>query len=196
MSQFIDIQPPAPLEKSYPPFDGKCPRSIIILGVSGSGKTEVGRYLAEYLSLEFVDADDKVEERLGMPLASAVISNFGDYEDAHREVTRQILASCASSSPAIYALAPSPSVTDEALTSLKDCAQEGCLVVELSADISEVSRRMGLNAPRSVALGAPRAMLTKMIAATHQAHASVSNVNVNTVGRSIADIGQEIVAAL
>ena len=55
---------------------------------------------------------------------------------------------------------------------------------------------MGLNGPRSVALGAPRAMLTKMIAATHDAHATVVNVSVNTVGRTIADIGQEVLTSL
>jgi carbohydrate kinase (thermoresistant glucokinase family) len=34
------------------------PQAIIVLGVSGSGKTTVGRELAEHLGFEFCDADD------------------------------------------------------------------------------------------------------------------------------------------
>ncbi|HEY5303420.1 MAG TPA: gluconokinase [Acidimicrobiales bacterium] len=34
------------------------PQTIIVLGVSGSGKTTVGRELAEHLGYEFSDADD------------------------------------------------------------------------------------------------------------------------------------------
>lgn len=196
MSQFIDVEPPMPAETTYPPFDGHCQSSIILLGVSGAGKTEVGRYLSQHLNLAFVDADNRVEQRLGISRTTAVISHVKDYEETHREVTREILSMSIHLPPAIYALAPSPSVTQEALKSLSHVADQGCLVVELVADVSEVSRRMGLNAPRSVALGAPRAMLSKMIAEMHKAHASVANVNVNTVGRRIADIGQEIVAAL
>lgn len=198
MTQFIDIAAPSPRERDYPPFEGTCTRAIALIGVSGAGKSAVGAYLGGVLSVPFVDADVLCEERLGIPVHTAVISSPEIYEATQAEVTAGLLADLtdAPDEPRIVALAPSPSMTQTALEGLREAGEAGCLIVELVADVSEVSRRMGLNAPRSVALGAPRAMLAKMIQATREQHAHVANVSVNTVGRTIADIGQEILASL
>lgn len=50
-------------------------KNILVMGVSGSGKTTIGKLLAEKLNLEFVDADDfhsqknKDKMRVGIPLS-------------------------------------------------------------------------------------------------------------------------------
>jgi shikimate kinase len=42
--------------------------SIALVGLPGSGKTTVGRQLARLLGLSFVDSDQAIEQRLGVPI--------------------------------------------------------------------------------------------------------------------------------
>ena len=53
------------------------PRPVVVMGVSGSGKSTIGRMLAAALAAEFVDADDlhpaanKAKMAAGTPLDDA-----------------------------------------------------------------------------------------------------------------------------
>ena len=38
------------------------PKTIVLVGLMGAGKTSVGRLLAKRLDLEFIDADDEIEQ--------------------------------------------------------------------------------------------------------------------------------------
>lgn len=196
--QFIDIVPPVSVEPQVGSFGGLWPRAVVLLGVSGSGKTQVGRYLSEYAGVEFYDVDDIVEARIGMPVAQAVICAADEYESTQLLVAREVLESMKTNphAPCIVALGVSVSCEDEIVNLLGILRDVGVCIVELKADVSEVSRRLGLNAPRSVNLGAPRAMLTKMIAHTHELHQGIISVSVDTVGRSVAQVGQEVVKSL
>lgn len=44
------------------------PRSIVLVGMMGAGKSSVGRRLAARLGLAFIDADGEIEERAGMTI--------------------------------------------------------------------------------------------------------------------------------
>jgi shikimate kinase len=44
------------------------PRSIVLVGMMGAGKSSVGRRLAARLGLAFIDADSEIEERAGMTI--------------------------------------------------------------------------------------------------------------------------------
>ncbi|MGP0010915.1 MAG: shikimate kinase, partial [Methylocella sp.] len=43
-------------------------RSIVLIGLMGSGKTSTGRRLAQQLGLDFVDADAEIEAAAGMSI--------------------------------------------------------------------------------------------------------------------------------
>jgi len=45
------------------------PRSIVLVGMMGSGKSSIGRRLAARLAIPFVDADSEIEEAAGMTIA-------------------------------------------------------------------------------------------------------------------------------
>ena len=45
------------------------PKSVFLIGMMASGKTTVGRALAERLGWEFVDADRELERRCGVPVS-------------------------------------------------------------------------------------------------------------------------------
>jgi shikimate kinase len=44
-------------------------RSIVLVGMPGSGKSSIGRRLAQHLGLEFIDADQEIEAAAGMSIA-------------------------------------------------------------------------------------------------------------------------------
>lgn len=46
--------------------------NIVLIGYRGAGKSVVGRRLAELTGREFIDTDDRVEERAGAPIRAIV----------------------------------------------------------------------------------------------------------------------------
>ncbi|HCF06377.1 MAG TPA: hypothetical protein DEU72_09140, partial [Desulfomicrobiaceae bacterium] len=50
-------------------------KNIVLVGLRASGKTTVGRLLAERLACPFVDTDDLVEADLGMSIADFVAAH-------------------------------------------------------------------------------------------------------------------------
>ncbi|MHB9438587.1 hypothetical protein [Schaalia turicensis] len=59
--------------------------------------------------------------------------------------------------------------------------------------MSEVARREGLNKPRSVGLGAPRAMLRLMIANLHEKYSEIANVLVDTRDKTVDEVSRTVI---
>jgi len=78
-------------------------RHIILLGFMGSGKTTVGRLLAERLNRPFVDLDDRIEAAAGKTISGIFAA---DGEDAFRAAEAQALAALLAdaTSPHVIAL--------------------------------------------------------------------------------------------
>lgn len=62
-------------------------RNIIITGFMGTGKTTVGRCVAEHLQRRFVDTDDKIVESAGKPIPQIFAE---DGEAAFRHIERRV----------------------------------------------------------------------------------------------------------
>jgi shikimate kinase len=54
-------------------------RSIVLVGMPGSGKTSIGRRLAQQLGLEFVDADQEIETAADMSIADIFAKHGESY---------------------------------------------------------------------------------------------------------------------
>jgi shikimate kinase/3-dehydroquinate synthase len=68
-------------------------RSLVLVGMMGSGKTTVGRRLALRLGLPFVDVDQEIVEAAGMPIAD-IFARHGEphFRDGERRVMNRVLA--------------------------------------------------------------------------------------------------------
>ncbi|MGO9134101.1 MAG: 3-dehydroquinate synthase [Methylovirgula sp.] len=68
-------------------------RAIVLVGLMGSGKTAIGRRLAQRLGLEFVDSDTEIEWAAGMTIPE-IFSRYGEpyFRDGERRVMARLLA--------------------------------------------------------------------------------------------------------
>lgn len=76
------------------------PRSIVLVGMMGSGKTSIGKRLAARLDLPFVDADSEIESAAGMTI-SDIFALHGEAEFRAGEV--KVMARLLESGPQVLA---------------------------------------------------------------------------------------------
>lgn len=87
---------PAPVEQTDPRapaiLNALAGRSIVLVGIMGSGKTSVGRRLATRLGLDFTDADHEIEAAAGMTIAEIFARDGESYfRDGERRVIARVL---------------------------------------------------------------------------------------------------------
>lgn len=75
-------------------------RHIVLVGLPGSGKTTVGRIVAEQLGAVFVDIDAIIARREGRPI-SMIFAEKG--ESAFREMEKLEMAAALANEPAVIA---------------------------------------------------------------------------------------------
>ena len=66
-------------------------RNVILIGFMGTGKTSIGRRVAQSLGFEFIDTDDQIVESEGQAIAE-IFSDEG--EEYFRQLETQLLQSC------------------------------------------------------------------------------------------------------
>ncbi|HVU66302.1 MAG TPA: shikimate kinase, partial [Ktedonobacteraceae bacterium] len=66
---------------------------IFLTGLSGAGKSTVGRRVASLLNWDFIDTDEVLAERAGMPVGQALAS-YG--EERFRQLESEALRAAAS----------------------------------------------------------------------------------------------------
>lgn len=76
--------------------------NVVLMGYRGSGKSTIGRRLAERLGLSFVDVDDRVCERMGEPNIRAIWDSVG--EAAFRDMESKTVGELAAGDGCVVAL--------------------------------------------------------------------------------------------
>lgn len=172
------------------------PPALVLLGVAGAGKSTVGRLVADSLGVALVETDDLVSHESGLSVAQLVVSQDPRLGDLQRRAGLAALAPGGVAAGAVVTLGASLPGDAEVAQALAAARALGSRVVELVVDTAEISRREGLNAPRSVALGAPRALLTRMVRELRGVYAPFVDVSVDTVGVAPATLAGQVLAAL
>ena len=108
--------------------------NIVLTGFMGTGKTTVGRVVAERLDRTFVDTDDIIEERHG-PIPQ-IFERLG--EDAFRDMERQVAASLGATTGMVIATGGRLMLDDTAAAALSAKARVFCL----AADVDTLLERL------------------------------------------------------
>ena len=164
---------------------------VVLVGVPGSGKTTVGRVLAQTTGLPLLEVDDAVEERLGAPMRTLVVARDPRLAQAQRDEALRLLGR----DEGIVTLGASQPLDPATASAINEARARGAVVIELAADLSAVSRRENLGAPRSVGLGAPRAVLTRLMNEARVAYAAVADTTVDTSALTPHEVAEFVARA-
>ena len=110
-------------------------RSIVLVGMPGSGKSAVGRRLAARLDLPFVDADEEIEQAAGKPITDI----FKDHGEPYfRDGERKVIARLLRSGPLVLATGGGAFMVAETQENIR----RGGISIWLKAELSLLLRRV------------------------------------------------------
>ena len=112
------------------------PRSIVLIGMMGVGKSSIGRRLASRLGMPFVDADSEIEKAAGMTIAD-IFARHG--EAAFRSGEARVIARLLDSGPQVLATGGGAVMNADTRAAIK---AKG-VSIWLSADVDVLMRRIG-----------------------------------------------------
>ena len=117
-------------------------RSVFLIGFAASGKSTVGKLVAEKLGLPFVDLDNAVEAEMGISISQA----FAEHgEEFFREKEKSVLASLVGGEAKVMATGGGTACLPDAVSLLR----KNGLVVFLHADLEDcVARARAASAKR------------------------------------------------
>ena len=131
-------------------------RPIVLVGLMGTGKSTIGRKLAELLELDFVDADDAIVEAAQMSI-SEIFEQFG--EPYFRDGERRVLARLIEERHGIIATGGGAFVNDETRALILSEAIAVWIDCDLDVLVERTSRKDTRPLLRD---GDPKAILAKL----------------------------------
>lgn len=167
--------------------DGSRPVAVLV-GPPGSGKTTVGRALAERLGLDLHDTDLAIEAATGRSIPDIFIE---DGEPVFRDLERAEVARALSTTTGVLALGGG-AVMDPTTRS----ALDGHTVVFLDVGIADASKRIGFDQSRPLLAVNPRASWVALMKQRRPVYEGVATHVVDTAGRTPEDVAEQIVGLI
>lgn len=141
------------------------PRSIVLIGLMGAGKTAVGRRLANRLELPFIDADTEIEVAAGQSIPEI----FAEHGEAYfRQGERKVIARLLEGGPQVLATGGGAYMSADTRANIKAHGISIWLKAELRVLLKRVGRRD--NRPL-LASGEPEAVMKKLMAERYPIYA-------------------------
>jgi shikimate kinase len=160
----------------------------ILIGPPGAGKSTVGPLLAERLGVGFLETDEQVEAIAGKPVADIFIE---DGEPAFRALEREAVARAVAGHDGVLGLGGGAILdprTQELLARQR--------VVYLATGFAEAAKRVGMDRPRPLLIGNPRARLKELLEQRLPIYEELARITVTTDGRAPSDIAAELAAQI
>jgi shikimate kinase len=165
-------------------------RSVVLVGMMGSGKSSIGRRLAARLTVPFVDADAEIEAAAGMTIAE-IFEKHG--EPYFRAGEARVIARLLEHGPQVLATGGGAFMNENTRAAIR---QKG-LSVWLKADFDVLMRRVKRRstADRPMLQGDPAQRVRELMDARYPVYAEA---DVTVISRDVPHdtIVNEIVAAL
>jgi shikimate kinase len=164
-------------------------RNIVLVGFMGTGKSRVGRTLADRLGLTFTDMDAVIEARADKPIARIFAE---DGEPAFRRLERELVCELSAQSGLVVACGGGIVLNPD---NIRDYAATG-LVVCLSAAPETILRRVEKETHRPLLAEGDKLQKIRDLLARRQPLYDAIPHQVRTDGLSVEEIANGIVAIL
>jgi shikimate kinase len=160
--------------------------NIVLTGFMGTGKTAVGRRLAEQLHLQFVDVDATVVKRAGRPIHEIFAAKG---EAAFRELESAVIAEVASGDKTVIATGGGALINPKNREHLQ---RQGILVC-LTARVGTLLDRLKDDVTRPLLAGENLSERLERLMKERQTVYDLCQVQVATDDKTIAEVAEEII---
>jgi shikimate kinase len=161
---------------------------LVVVGPPGAGKTSVGQRVADRLGLPFRDTDADIEATAGKPISDVFID---DGEEAFRALERAAVIDALAGHDGVLAVGGGAVLDENTRADLADRT-----VAFLSVRLADAAKRVGLARDRPVLTLNPRAQLRVLLEARRPFYEQVATFEVNTDGRDVDAVTDDVMAAL
>ncbi len=160
--------------------------NLALIGFMGTGKTTVGRLLAEQLGFEFLDTDEQIETNTGKKI-SEIFAQQG--EPVFRDLERQLVDQLAQRTRSVISTGGGLPVNLANLASLKTHA----LVVCLWASPEKIYERVRNQDHRPLLKDPDPLAKIRTLLAAREPYYRQADVLINTELRSLREVAQQVV---
>ncbi|MFI7440040.1 shikimate kinase [Nonomuraea indica] len=161
---------------------------VVLIGPPGSGKTTLGRLLAERIGVAFRDTDADVEAVAGKPVSDIFVD---EGEARFRELELRAVRSALAEHDGVLSLGGGAVLNEEAQALLA-----GHRVVYLQVGLSAAVQRVGLASARPLLVLNPRSQLKKLMEERRPVYERLAVLTVDTDGREPGELVDEIIRGL
>ena len=156
----------------------------VLVGAPGSGKTTVGRLLAQQLGVSFRDTDAEIEASQGKSVAQLFVD---DGEPEFRRLERAAVAAALHDHDGVVSLGGGAILDDSTRSLLANRA-----TIWLRVGPETASARVGMSVARPLLLGNVRRQLVELLRERSALYAQVADLTIDTDGREPVAIAAEI----
>lgn len=160
-------------------------RNVALIGFMGTGKSTVGRVVAEMLHFEFLDTDEAIESRAGMAIAE-IFKQHG--EPAFRELEKKLVAELASRSGVVISCGGGMAASQVNLDRLK----QHSLVICLWAAPEKILHRVRHQSHRPLLHDPDPLAKIKTLLAERTPFYRQADVMINTEHRAVRTLARQI----
>ncbi|MFO1105843.1 MAG: shikimate kinase [Amaricoccus sp.] len=165
-------------------------RPLVLVGLMGAGKTSVGKRLAQYLGVGFIDSDAEIERAAGMTIPE-IFTHLG--EPAFRDGERRVISRLMTERPGVIATGGGAFIEPRTRATIKEGATSVWLRAELGLLWDRVRDRPGrplLQVPD------PRAVLSDLLDRRYPIYAEADVVVDSRRGAGPEVIAREVARAV
>jgi shikimate kinase len=165
----------------------RSPTHVVVVGLMGSGKTTLGKALAERLGRGFVDSDQQLRRTDGR--TARQIEAQDGVDELHRLEAVSLLDALREPAPSVIAAAAS---TIEDAAARDGLARDDVLVIWLRGSAAVLARRAAGGSHRPAG---PLAELREQVGRREPLFDQVADITVDVDDRTPAEVLEEILAA-
>jgi shikimate kinase len=158
---------------------------IILIGPPGSGKSSVGKELANLMKLQHIDTDSLIEAKVGKRIADIFLE---DGESIFRKIEHEVVLESLDIESAVISLGGGSILDSEVAARLRNESN----VIYLEVSISNAAPRVGFNTDRPLLVANPRQQWLKLMEARKSIYEELGSKQISTDNRKPKEVAKEL----
>jgi len=164
--------------------------SAILIGPPGSGKSSVGKSLAQRMGVEFSDTDTIIENKCNKSISDIFVESGEPY---FREIERTVVLDRLEHGEGVLSLGGGSVLDEQAQSALRTSPTP---IVFLDVSLASASPRVGFNRDRPLLVGNPRAKWQELMNARRPIYEELATFTVSTDDLTPSQVSSKIAELL